>query len=228
MVKIIMKRKKYLILSCILILLSLCLFGCNDTSTNNENNNSGSRTSIASNIETYSSNNEATQSAKEKIENAVSNPPTPIESDLAIFSTPLKGKAPGRLNNIQITCKTLNGTIIANGESFSFNKIIGEPTIAKGYQEADVIIEGKTEKAIGGGNCQVSSTLYNTVLATNGLEVLERHEHGKDVSYVPDGKDAAVSYGGLDFKFKNNTGHSIKIYASSDDINVTTRIVSTN
>lgn len=151
--------------------------------------------------------------------------PQPIEEELGSYSSPLKAKASGRLNNIRITCSRLNGTIVSNGETFSFCNTLGPSTAEKGYQEADVIINGETEQALGGGNCQVSSTLYNVVLAVNGLEVVERHEHGKDVTYVPEGKDAAVSYGSMDFKFSNLTGSDIKMYFSSDDENVTARIV---
>ena len=90
-------------------------------------------------------------------------------------------------------------------------------TAEKGYQEASVIIDHKTEKGIGGGNCQVSSTLYNAVLEAGNLTIIERHEHGKDVTYVPDGRDAAVSYGSLDFKFRNDLNYDIRIEASTDN-----------
>lgn len=80
------------------------------------------------------------------------------------------------------------------------------------------------QKDFGGGNCQVSSTLYNAVLEVPSLEVTERHEHSNDVPYVKDGKDAAVAYGSYDFKFVNNTGNDIKIKASTDNSNVTITI----
>ena len=111
------------------------------------------------------------------------------------------------------------------GDTFSFCNTLGPSTAEKGYEKADVIINGKTEQALGGGNCQVSSTLYNAVLAVPDLEVVERHEHGKAVGYVPEGKDATVSYGSVDFKFKNNSSNDIKLYFSSDDENVTAKIV---
>lgn len=150
---------------------------------------------------------------------------TPIETELANFSTPLKSKQPGRLNNIRITCSKINEQIIENGKEFSFCSTIGQSTVEQGYQNASVIVNKKTVQALGGGNCQVSTTLYNTVLAVPNLEVTERHPHGKRVTYVPEGKDAAVSYGSLDLKFKNNNEFKIKIYASTDDVNVTIRIV---
>lgn len=75
-----------------------------------------------------------------------------------------------------------------------------------------------------GGNCQVSSTLYNAVLSIPTLKVIERSEHGKEVGYVPKGKDAAVSYGSLDFKFKNDNNYKIKLNLTTDDKNITATI----
>ena len=150
---------------------------------------------------------------------------TPIESEIASFSTNLKGDS-ARLNNINITCNTINGTTIKNGDSFSFNSIVGQPTSEKGYQEADVFVNQKTEKGYGGGNCQVSTTIYNAVLKVEGIEVTERHPHKKKVSYIEEGKDAAVSYsGGLDLKFTNNTGSDIKLYVTCDNDSVDVKIV---
>ena len=82
------------------------------------------------------------------------------------------------------------------------------------------------KKVFGGGNCQVSSTLYNAVLDAPGLVVTERHEHSNNVPYVQKGKDAAVAYGSYDFKFRNDTGHDVKITCSSDGSGVTTNIIS--
>lgn len=157
--------------------------------------------------------------------NTVTVPVTPVETDISSFSTNLTGDS-ARLNNINITCNTLNGTTIKAGDTFSFNSIVGQPSAEKGYQEADVIVDKKVEKGYGGGNCQVSTTIYNAVLAVEGIDVTERHPHNKKVTYIEEGKDAAVSYSsGLDLKFTNNTGNDIKIYASSDNDSVDVRIV---
>ena len=88
-----------------------------------------------------------------------------------------------------------------------------------------VIINGEKKQGLGGGNCQISSTLYNAVLSVPNLTVVERHEHGREVHYVPEGKDAAVSYGSVDFKFKNETGNDIKLYFSTDNITLSATIV---
>ncbi len=146
------------------------------------------------------------------------------EVELSNFSTNLAGDE-NRLENIRLSCNTINGTTLKNGESFSFNDIIGEPTEDKGYKQADVLVDTELTKDFGGGNCQVSTTLYNACLNTPGIEVTERHPHKKQVAYVEEGKDASVSFGVLDLKFTNNTGSTIKIYMDSENEKVTARIV---
>lgn len=149
----------------------------------------------------------------------------PIETEVASFSTNLAGDS-GRLNNINITCRAINGTIINPNETFSFNKIVGNPSPERGYQEADVIVETKVEKGYGGGNCQVSTTIYNICLQIPDIEIIERNPHKKPVTYVEKDKDAAISYsGGLDFKFKNKSPNPIKIYITAENKQVIGRIV---
>lgn len=156
---------------------------------------------------------------KNEILNNISN-----EKELSSYFTIIKDNSEGRLTNINITCNILNNTIIKSNETFSFNNIVGKPTEERGYKEANVIINNKTEKGIGGGNCQVSSTIYNAVLAVPNLTVIERHEHGMDVSYVPEGKDAAVSYGSLDLKFKNDTGRDLLLNVTTDNSSILAKI----
>ena len=184
--------------------------------TKNNNNNNGSDYSV----QKTSFENKSNENLSNTIESTPQPEPVIKEVELSSFSTPLKSKASGRLTNISITCTTLNNTIVKSGETFSFCSTIGQTTADKGYQEADVIVHGKKEKALGGGNCQVSTTLYNAVLAVPTLKVTERHEHGKNVNYIEDGKDAAVAYGSMDLKFINNSEYDIKIAASSDSNNV--------
>lgn len=149
------------------------------------------------------------------------------EEEIATFSTKIYSNDSARQNNIKITCNTLNGTTVKNGSTFSFCQTVGQATSSKGYQEADIFDHnGTKKKGLGGGNCQVSSTLYNAVLAVPSLVVTERHEHSNSVPYVKKGKDAAVAYGSYDLKFRNDTGNDIKIKASTDDKNVTITLVS--
>ena len=133
------------------------------------------------------------------------------EIEIANFSTMIYNKDQDRQNNITIACQTLSTKEIQPGETFSFCDTVGKATHAKGYEEADIYVDGKKEQGLGGGNCQVSTTLYNAVLKVPGLEIIERHPHSGKVPYIEQGKDAAVAYGNYDFKFKNNTEDVIKI-----------------
>ena len=129
-------------------------------------------------------------------------------------STPLYDKNEFRINNIEIACKTINYKIINPGQEFSFNETLGSRTADKGYKSAPIIIKkGNKHKkgyGLGGGVCQVSTTLYNAVKMA-GLDILERNPHSKDIGYVESGNDAAVSFGSLDFRFRNNKNKKIMI-----------------
>ena len=150
--------------------------------------------------------------------------PMSKEIVLSEYSTSFKTDDKGRVNNITIAAKKLNNTVIKSNKVFSFNKTLGPTNKANGYKTSKIFKDGKTEEGVGGGVCQVSSTLFNAV-ETAGLEIIERHEHSKDVYYVPEGKDAATSYGGIDFKFKNNKNYSIKINSFVKDDKVTVKLI---
>ncbi|MFZ7101690.1 MAG: VanW family protein [Peptococcaceae bacterium] len=111
---------------------------------------------------------------------------------------------PNRTENIKIACEAVKNTLLSPGETFSFNKVVGPREEDKGYLNAMVILGGEFIPGLGGGICQVSSTLYNSVLLA-GLEIVERYPHSLKIDYVPLGRDATVNYGLKDFKFKNNT-----------------------
>lgn len=149
------------------------------------------------------------------------------EEQIATFSTKIYSSDPARQNNISITCNTLNGTLVKKGETFSFCGTVGQASTNKGYQKADIFDkDGNKKKGLGGGNCQISSTLYNAVLSVPSLVVTERHAHSNSVPYIAKGKDAATAYGSYDFKFRNDSGNDIKITASTDGKTVTTTLVS--
>lgn len=118
-----------------------------------------------------------------------------------------------RNENIRLACDALNGTIVNPGQEFSFNDTTGARTEAKGYKPAAAYLNGEVVQEPGGGVCQVSSTLYNAVIFA-GLKSTERHAHSYEPSYVTPGEDAAVSYGGPDFKFVNNSDYPIAIKTS--------------
>ncbi len=144
---------------------------------------------------------------------------------LSEYSTKLIGSDQDRNTNIDLACKSINGTIINPGDTFSFWDIVGKTTIKKGYKEADAFnSNGETIKALGGGICQVSSTIYNAVLDNKDLEVVERHPHSNYVAYVPKGRDASVNYNTADFKFKNNLDTPIKLYTRLENKKVIAEI----
>ena len=142
---------------------------------------------------------------------------------LGTFSTTYSTNNKNRVTNLELSSEKIDGTIIMPGEIFSYNKIVGERTIAKGYKEAAVYAGGKVVDGIGGGICQLSSTLYNAVIYAN-LEITERSNHMFLTSYVTAGRDATVSWGTLDFCFKNTRSYPIKIQSSVKNGVVTTSI----
>lgn len=150
---------------------------------------------------------------------------TSEEKELSNFSTKIIDKDDNRDINMKITCEEINGTVIKVGEEFSFNKIAGNPTPDRGYKEAGIIVKGKLEKGYGGGNCQVSTTIYNAVKEIEGIEISERHEHGVELGYIEKGKDSTVVFDDLDLKFKNNTQNDIKLYATTTDTKVEIKVV---
>lgn len=115
-----------------------------------------------------------------------------------------------RTTNLKIASKEINGTIIQPGEEFNFNKVVGTRTAAKGYKNAHVFSDDGVTMGLAGGICQVASTMFNTVLKAN-VEIVERHQHSQRVSYVPLGRDAAISGNVQNFRWKNNTKYAIKI-----------------
>lgn len=132
---------------------------------------------------------------------------------LSTYSTKYDGGNIDRTTNLRIACQKINDKVILPGETFSYNKTLGERTSAAGYKYAKVYENGEVVDGIGGGICQISSTLYNSVLMAN-MEVTERRNHQFITSYTPAGRDATVVYGLTDFKFKNTRNYAVKIKAS--------------
>lgn len=126
------------------------------------------------------------------------------------YTSPILDEQAGRMTNIKLTAKLINNNLIEAGQEFSFNRVTGEPTAERGFQNATIFTgDGRHEDGIGGGMCQVSSTLYNAVLAAN-LPVTERHQHSQPVNYVPANRDA-TTFTDKDLRFINNTRHPIII-----------------
>ena len=129
---------------------------------------------------------------------------------LGEFSTRYSVSDRDRTTNLRLAANKVNGTVLMPGETFSYNTVVGERTIAAGYKEAPIYVSGQVVDGLGGGICQISSTIYNAVVYAN-LDIVERSNHQFVPSYVTASRDATVVYGSLDFKFKNNRNYPIKI-----------------
>jgi hypothetical protein len=118
----------------------------------------------------------------------------------------------GRTTNLRLACEAIDGTVLQPGEIFSFNDVVGERTAEKGYKEATVYVSGDSVPALGGGICQVASTIYYCCMYAD-LDIVEREEHMFFVTYVPGGLDATVYWGSQDFQFKNSTDYPLRVDA---------------
>ena len=232
------KKGKYIVLALILIAvfaggIYIYYSNINNDNSNYEANKVSSNNQVNENSENTSSKENKPDENNNTAENNVnqtnitSNITNYKEEELSNFTTTIYSNDEARQNNINITCNTLNGTIVKNGATFSFCDTVGQATSSKGYMEADIFDhDGHKKKGYGGGNCQVSSTLYNAILTVPSLTVTERHAHSNSVPYVAKGKDAAVAFGSYDLKFVNNSGNDIKILLTTDGNYVVARIVS--
>lgn len=221
-----MRNKKSIVLIVILVLaiIGAGVFFYFRYNNSNNSNYEASKTSTNSNQNTNESSNQTENSENSGANVVEEKPKQPVETQISTFSTKIYTKDSARQNNLQITCSTLNNTTVKAGDTFSFCDTVGQATSSKGYEKADIFDRnGNKIQGYGGGNCQVSTTLYNAVLAVPSLVVTERHEHSNDVPYIQEGKDAAVAYGSYDLKFRNDSGNDIKILAStnSDSITIT-------
>src|SRR5258708_514120 len=145
-----------------------------------------------------------------------------IEGEVSSFKTHYSERG-NRARNIIVACSHINGTVLKPGDRFSYNKIVGPRDEESGFKMAPVIIKGRLKPGMGGGVCQVSTTLYNAVL-TADLKIVRREHHAFPVHYVPPGRDATVAYGDKDFQFENNTPNLIAIVSSGEKQEVSMRI----
>lgn len=137
-----------------------------------------------------------------------------FKEQISTYSTKYNKNIAGRSSNVSLAATKINGIILNPGEVFSYNDSVGPRTAAAGFSSATVYTSSGQEEGLGGGICQVSSTLYNTALYAD-MKIVERRNHSYTVSYVKGGLDATVSYGAIDFKFKNNKSNPIKITADA-------------
>ena len=133
----------------------------------------------------------------------------------------------GRTTNVKLACDFCDNIILNPGDVFSYNKSVGPRTYERGFKDATVYVAGTTEEGVGGGICQVSSTIYTAALHAD-LEIVERYNHSYMITYVPLGEDATVVYGAKDFQFRNNTDYPIKMEVSYGKSSMTVKLLGTN
>ena len=211
-----MKNKKWIIgivvlLAIIGVIVYFMFF--RNTSTTPESDYNPSR--ISYNTTLADGNNTSTNSentlTNSVIDSNSSKPKT--ETKISSFSTPIVDDNKNRITNIKITCSRISDTVVKSNDEFSFCEVVGQPSSSDGYKEAHAFVDGELVNAIGGGNCQVSTTIYNAAKKIDGVKITERHEHGKEVGYIEKGKDATVAYDYLDLKFENNNDFDLKLQA---------------
>ncbi|PYG87529.1 vancomycin resistance protein YoaR [Ruminiclostridium sufflavum DSM 19573] len=147
-----------------------------------------------------------------------------IKDVLAVYTTNFNANNYSRAYNIKLACKKINNYLVLPGEEFSMDLALGPRTTAHGFMEAPIIMKSTVVRGTGGGVCQVTSTLYNTVLLSM-LKVTGRVNHSIALNYVPLGQDATISEGYIDFKFKNNRDYTICIATEAGEGNVTVKII---
>lgn len=149
-----------------------------------------------------------------------------VNKVIASYSTSLGGSTANRIANVALAASKINGYVLNPGKRFSYNKVVGPRTAATGFKMAHVYVGNEVVDGIGGGICQVSSTLYNAVIMAD-LKIVSRTNHSMPVSYVPLGRDATVSYGSIDFVFENDKSYPVSIKAAVNGMTLTVSIVGT-
>lgn len=143
-----------------------------------------------------------------------------IDTLLGSFTTSFNPAVRDRTHNLKLAAKAVDGLLIKPGGEFSYNETVGPRVTARGYRDAIIFVQGRMETGVGGGICQVSSTLYNAVLLA-GLEVTQRSPHSRTVPYVTPGRDATVSYGVVDFRFRNTASSPVGLVSRVEGAKLT-------
>jgi len=147
-----------------------------------------------------------------------------INGIISSYTTTFDSSNADRTHNIKLSCGRINNIVLKPGEVFSMNKALGSRTLENGYKEAKVIFKNEFVNGVGGGVCQVTTTLYNAVLKSR-LKIIQRRNHSLPLSYVSPGQDATIAEDYIDFRFKNNKAHSIVISSEVSGSNVIFRIL---
>lgn len=144
--------------------------------------------------------------------------------ELASYTTYYDAKNETRTANITASIRKLNNLVIPAGRTFSFNQTVGKRTVLAGYATAKVVQDGEFVDGLGGGVCQVSSTIFECILRAN-LQVVSRAPHSLEISYVPLGGDATVQWNTTDFQFKNTSGTDIRLQMTAKNGTLTCKVM---
>lgn len=147
-------------------------------------------------------------------EPAPAEPDDPNQQVIGEYEAISQSSDPGRRENIRLAAEAVDGTVIQPGDEFSFNEVVGNTSLERGYQEAAVIRNGAVALGAGGGICQVSTAIYIAAVKAD-LEITERHPHSVPSDYAPIGLDATIVHDQFDLRIKNNTAHPITIHAKA-------------
>lgn len=145
--------------------------------------------------------------------------------ELATYTTYYSASNENRTANINAALKKLNNLCIPNGKTFSFNQTVGKRTVLAGYEEAKVVKDGEFVDGLGGGVCQISSTIFQCALRSN-LKIVSRRAHSVEIGYVPLGGDATVQWNSTDFQFKNDSGADIILKMKAENGKLTCSLYS--
>src|SRR5207244_5468918 len=143
-----------------------------------------------------------------------------VRRELVSFTTDMGASSSNRIHNVHLMADFIDGTIIRPGETFSFNEVVGPRTAERGFLEGQMIIGSLVLPSIGGGVCQTATTLFNDAFDL-GLPIVERTNHNLYLAHYPLGRDATVSWGGPDFKFRNDLKHGLLIKTTYTDQTLT-------
>lgn len=198
-----MKKVLYVCFLCFTLIL---LTGCAQNNQNVDNSYTTTKTNYTGKTE----NNIKENSDNVNNNNQENTIPNISTQPVSTFTTKIYDKSTGRMANLKLAGKKLTGIVVKSGEVFSFNDKMGPYNQSQGFEKAKIFSStGNVLEEYGGGICQISTTLYNALLPLN-VEIVERHKHSKKVQYIQNGKDATLSYGHLDFKFKNTTDYDME------------------
>jgi len=150
-----------------------------------------------------------------------------VNKIIASYSTSLGGSTANRIANVALAASKIDGFVLNPGKRFSYNDVVGPRTAATGFKSAHVYVGNQVVDGIGGGICQVSTTLYNAVIMAD-LKIVNRRNHSMPVGYAPLGRDATVSYGTIDFVFENDKSYPVSVKAKVEGMTLTVSIVGTS